>query len=408
MAGPAPVAKPTPAPVSKFVGKPAEYWNDTTLSLSKGSIDDKYAKAKKADANVPHNYVSDLQRDLIELGYVKTGGDDGSFGSGTERAIQRFQRHAKRTFRMLNSTRIAVAAWGGNVTGICDAATAKEVRAWIDAKYRLPFGLNSMVDIKGGKMRNDVAKIWEQALTDVVKKGAILVPESAPLYGDTWRNPAQGFKSTGGNSKWSFHYTGRAVDLAQRLNDKPKAAAKAATATTPAAAAASATATTAAAATPAPTPTPAAAGATTATSPTTAAAAPATDLGQRYYVVKEDVGGDTFWRIYCKTEKQDGTQGTQIAKQTKKHYIFYKNSGETWMPEAWYLDLTQFLADIKFTRIKAHSDWQTNSKAVEWWHFHYEVDLQETFLDEVELIGVSEDKLKTAGWSTVDMDKKPG
>src|SRR5262249_60275091 len=89
-------------------------------------------------ATVPDNDVLDFQRDLIEPGYLKTGADDGSFGAGTERAVKRFQRHAGRAFRMLNSAKVAAVPWVGTVTGTCDQATAKEVRAWIDKKYRRP------------------------------------------------------------------------------------------------------------------------------------------------------------------------------------------------------------------------------------------------------------------------------
>jgi ribosomal protein S18 acetylase RimI-like enzyme len=87
MAGP-------PTPVAPGLVKPTEYWKDTSLRLANGSLDEKGAKAKKKKANVPHNYVSDLQADLITLGYLKAKADDGDFGPGTERAIKRFQRHA--------------------------------------------------------------------------------------------------------------------------------------------------------------------------------------------------------------------------------------------------------------------------------------------------------------------------
>ena len=72
----APPLPAPPKPVDPLSLKPVEYWNDPSLALKKGSIDNKYAKAKKKTANVPHNYVSDLQKDLIELGYLKAGADD--------------------------------------------------------------------------------------------------------------------------------------------------------------------------------------------------------------------------------------------------------------------------------------------------------------------------------------------
>jgi hypothetical protein len=333
--------------------KPKEYWKDTKLRLTKGGTDEKYAKKTKKKATEPYNYVSDLQKDLIELGYLKTGADDGQYGAGTERAVKRFQRHALRKFRWDGAAKSTVTGWVGTVTGICDAGTAKEVRAWIDKKYRLPLKVIQMTKIDGGQLREDAAKVWKEAITDATAKGATLLPpgtDASKYYGDTWRNPAAGFKKTGGNSKLSLHYTGRAVDVSQAL---------------------------------------------------------AGGKGQRWWVAKEVIDTKTWWRVYCKTDKQDGTQGTKIDKATKKYYVFYSNT-EAWIPEGYYLDITDFLKAKKFGRIPAHDDYKSNPKGLEWWHFHYTDDLQETFLDEMELIGVTEQQLKTAGWTEAELDSKPG
>jgi hypothetical protein len=332
----------------------ANYWEDATLKLKTGSIDKKYAAKTKKTANVPENFVSDFQKDLIELGYLKTGADDGSFGGGAERAVKRFQRHAKRSFRMQNNAKAAATPWIGLVTGVCDQSTAKEVRNWIDKKYRLPIGIYKVEKIDGGKLRDDVAALWKVALTDVVAKGAILLPPGADKkdnYSDTMRNVVNGFTFTGGNSKLSMHYTGRAIDLSM---------------------------------------------------------APNGGKGQRWWVAKETVGSQMYWRIYCKTELQDGTQGTKIAAKSQKHYVFYHNTGEQWMPEGYYLDLTDFLKTHSFDRIPAQSGWETVAKKQEWWHFFYSVDVQDTFLDEMELIGYTEDQLLKAGWTQADVDKSPG
>src|SRR4051812_33479475 len=108
-----------------------DYWSDAALKLATGATDNKYAAKTKKPATVPENYVSDLQRDLIELGYLKVGAEDGSFGPGAERAVKRFQRHARRAFRMQNGAKVAAVPWTGTVTGVCDQSTAKEVRAWV-------------------------------------------------------------------------------------------------------------------------------------------------------------------------------------------------------------------------------------------------------------------------------------
>jgi hypothetical protein len=343
MAGPATKA---PAPT-----KPQEYWKDATLALQRGSVDNKWAKAKKVTANVAHHYVSDMQRDLIVLGYLNSGSDDGSYGAGTERAVARFQHHAKRNFRMLNSAKISGTPAGANKAGVCNQSTALEIRSWISSGYRLPRGIHKLVSIDGGTLRDDAAKAWKEALEDVQKKGGMLTPPTGPKYSDTIRYPKTGFKSTGGNSKLSLHYAGRAVDLSME---------------------------------------------------------PAGGKGQRWWIAKETSGSNVLWRIWCKTTLQDGTQGTEIKKQQQKYYEFWKNKGETWMPAGYYLDLTAVLASHKFERIKAQTGWESVAKKREWWHYFYNVDVQPTFLDEMELVGYTEQDLRRAGWSTADLDKPPG
>lgn len=333
--------------------KPAEYWNDASLNMKKGSIDNKFAAKKKKTATVPHNYVSDLQKDLIELGYLKTGADDGEYGAGTERAVRKFQRHAARSFRFTTIKTVGT-RWTGSATGICDQSTAKEVRTWIAQKFRLPFGIYQIVKIDGGRLRDDVAKLWQAAIDGVAAKGGTLLPpgtDKSEFYSDTWRNPNNGFKHTGGNSKLSLHYTGRAIDLSM---------------------------------------------------------APAGGKGQRWWTIKETINKSDYFRLYCKTDKQDGSQGIKVAEKGKRYYELYKNTGEKWIPEGYYLDLTAELQSHNFQRIPAQSGWETVAKKQEWWHFYYAVDVQNTFLDEMELIGYGADGLKKAGWTDADLDKAPG
>lgn len=118
------MASPKTAKVTPLSNKPKEYWQDSSLYLTVGSVDEKHAKAKRTTANVPHNYVSDVQNDLISLGYLVTGSDDGDYGSGTKRAVKRFQRHANRKIRMQNELKVTVTGVGLAVSGICNNATA--------------------------------------------------------------------------------------------------------------------------------------------------------------------------------------------------------------------------------------------------------------------------------------------
>lgn len=353
-------------PPSTATAAPTEYWKATSLSLKKGDKDNKYAAKKGTRANVPHNYVSDLQADLIQLDYLPTGVDDGDYGRRTRRAVLRFQRHANQTLRYKPVTSalspwsyaIQVATrkqtgvvWGGSATGICNASTAQEVQKWKSKGFRRPHGLHSVVKIKGGVLRDDAAEKWNKAIADVKSKGGIIIPAKSPYYSDTIRYPKNGFTDTGGNSKLSFHYTGRAVDTTQSF---------------------------------------------------------AGGKNWRWWIVKETVGSKTMFRIYCKTDKQDGTQGVKIAKKAKKYYEFWRNIGEKWMPEGYYLDLTALLKSHDFERIPARSQWKTKGKRREWWHFNYLKDVRPTFLDEMEMIGYTETQLRSWGWSESKLDSKPG
>ncbi len=331
----------------------ADYWDDPALNLKVGSRDTKAHAATKTHAAVAGStYVHDLQRDLIALGYLPPKSDDGSFGHDTERAVRHFQRHAARPYRMLKGAKVSATAWPGSATGVCDQKTAQEIRVWIDKGFQLPLGLFKIVKIPGGKLRDDVAPLWAAAIKAVDGKGGTLFPPGKPdTYSDTWRNPLHKFKSTGGNSSLSFHYCGRAVDLSWSPADGGK--------------------------------------------------------HRRWWLALETVGGDTFFRIFCKTDQQDGSQGTKIAAKTKKYFDF-EHKKEKDLPEGYYIDLTQVLEDSGFKRIKAHSDWKTNEKGREWWHFQHADDAEPTFLDEMELIGFTEKQLLGSGRTKKQLDHAPG
>ena len=344
--------KPTSNPAASCA-KP-NYWDSQALNLyftstAQYSLDTLGATKYKKTATAPHDFVTRLQDDLIALGYLN-GTADGAFGPKTRRSVLRFQRHAGRLIRMTKARAaqdVGSVTYKGRTDGVCDNKTAKEIRLWVEKAWVLPLGRFYLVTINKGKLRNDVAKAWSRLVSMIKSKGGTI---DGP-YGDTTR-PLTYRKSTGGNSLFSFHYTGRAIDLNQGL---------------------------------------------------------AGGRGQRYFVVKENLEGEVYWRIYCKTVKQDGTQGTQILKSKKINYYSFYNKTEYSLPEGYYLDITRLLQQSNFVRIKAHSNWQTNAKGMEWWHYHYNKDIQATFQDEMELIGNTEETLRRQGWDTdAKLDRKPG
>jgi hypothetical protein len=225
---------------------------------------------------------------LVTTGYLGAG--DVADVAKVTRAITRFQRHAARGYRVPQPDAGGGDLFGGKATGICDAATAAELKKWIDHKV--------------------------------------------------------------GSSRYSFHYCARAVDISQDFT---------------------------------------------------------LSKNHRYFIVNEPVGAGQFWRIYCKTDKQDGSQGSLIRKGVLKHQQF-KPVADLPLPEGYYVDLTALIESTgKFERIKAQGGWQSSYNKAEWWHFQYKLDKQATFLDEMELIGYSERKLQSCGWqSPTLLDHAPG
>ena len=388
-------APKTPAPANSNEGElpPSNYWEQSDLDLfftdkKTFSVDTVGARKYGLKANTRHEYVSQLQRDLISLGYLLSDSKyrEGVYETSTHRAVLRFQRHAARPYRKpgpdAQAPRKPTITWDiqvltktpapypgtpeslsgkgpfrgpdtlytGSVDGRCEASTAQAIRAWIDRGYKVPVGYFPLtpVQVTGatGKLRQDAATAWAEIVQLATQKGAVL---EGP-YGDTTRVLQKMTKA--GTSRYSFHYCGRAVDINQALGG---------------------------------------------------------GKGQKYFIAKETDAQDTYWRIYCKTELQDGTQGVKFTKGQVKYYVFQGNK-EVDIPAGYYIDLTEIIESKgTFERIKAQSQWEQNYNKTEWWHFQYKVDKQATFLDEMELIGYSEKQLREAGWNTDEMlDHPPG
>lgn len=120
-------------------------------STKKAVSEAKRIDLKEGDTNatVPFDWVSDLQRDLWDLGYrsvlaSKTGGllptrpkPDGRFDERCERAVRRLQIHARLPLRWRGQQQIcAKPTYTGGVTGVVDDATKREIEVWIKHGYR--------------------------------------------------------------------------------------------------------------------------------------------------------------------------------------------------------------------------------------------------------------------------------
>jgi hypothetical protein len=285
---------------------------------------------------------------LAGIGYLLP--EDGMNHARVTRAIKRFQRHAARSYRMPQPDAAGVDLFRGPATGTCDSITAKELFKWVERKWRVPVGRFQLLTIQCGagivRLRSDAAAAWQRIVGLADARGATL----RGLYGDSAR--AVRPTSKPGTSRYSFHYCGRAVDIPQEYTGSHN---------------------------------------------------------HRYFVSSEPHGGRQLWRIYCKTEKQDGTQGTHFKKGQTTYYSFGELR-EHPIPAGYYVDLTDLIESTQaFERIKAQEGWSSHYNKAEWWHFQYVLDKEPTFLDEMELIGYSESDLRRAGWTTDAMlDHAPG
>lgn len=340
------------------------YWEQTDLKLyfnKKGdcSLDDNAAKKYKVKATAPEQMVTELQTDLAALGYLENipANLDGYFGGGTRRAVIRFQRHANRSFRMLSTDKSKIDldssdSYSGLEDGIVTPSVATEIRKWISKKWVLPFGIYQIVPLavtygNNEKLREDAKKAWDAIVIAVTDAGGTL---EGPYY-DSIRPLRKSSKV--GTSKYSVHYSGRAVDINQTI-------------------------------------------------------------ANRYYAQKEEISGRIYWKIYCRTEKQDETQGTKIKKGEFKYTAFF-NQSQVDIPAGYYINLTEMIHAGGFSRIPAQKGWDNIALSkndrwnkLEWWHFQFNNELQKTFLDELELIGISEKDAKANNWNDAELDHAPG
>jgi TolB protein len=97
-------------------------------------------------------------------------------------------------------------------------------------------------------------------------------------------------------------------------------------------------------------------------------------------VVREDMSGETYWRLYLRCARQDGSQGEPI-KVNPWDFSYQaravENPGEGGklkpIPNGYYVDLTALAWEYGWDRISAHHEedfhWTWHFKAVEFWHY---------------------------------------
>ncbi len=333
-----------------------------------------------AIASIPRNWyapsmpVAHVQAALEQFGYLPAGhaaGVSDPLYARTsyertlyERALIRFKRHARRPYRLTRAGMADDQPLHACFAGPCDAriteGTIFEIKQWAERGWKLPLhrfkfaslsapGEPASYALRWSILREDAALAWRELMKEASGRGATL----AEPYGDTFRalaRTSEGHALKTGTSRRSMHNVGRAVDLNQRLAQGGSA---------------------------------------------------------RYYLSQEDDGARTRFRIYCKTAKQDGSQGKYMRSGAVECWRAGAR-GPAPLPPGWYVDLTELLAKGNFERISAHEGWRKWDILSEWWHYQYCVDVQPTFLDECELIGIGEQQLRASGYTVDEMDRSPG
>ena len=98
-------------------------------------------------------------------------------------------------------------------------------------------------------------------------------------------------------------------------------------------------------------------------------------------VVREDIGGETFWRLFLKAAKQDGSVGSPLKTQpwdlSGRARRKFPNDGGTWkaIPYGYYVDVSDILRDAGWERISSidreEFSWRWNFLALEYWHHQF-------------------------------------
>ncbi len=85
-------------------------------------------------------------------------------------------------------------------------------------------------------------------------------------------------------------------------------------------------------------------------------------------MVREDFGGQTYWRIYVRSAEQDGSQGEPLRTPSWDFQVRYEGTPQFYdqggsikenIPAGYYVDFTRLAADYGFERVPALSNWRT-------------------------------------------------
>lgn len=98
----------------------------------------------------------------------------------------------------------------------------------------------------------------------------------------------------------------------------------------------------------------------------------------RVEVVREEIGLETYWRVYLRAAAQDGSMGEPLRQlpwdfraRLGDDPQYYDEGGKLKdsIPAGYYVDFTALAADYGWTRIPADDNWRTFFPGINFWHF---------------------------------------
>jgi TolB protein len=88
-------------------------------------------------------------------------------------------------------------------------------------------------------------------------------------------------------------------------------------------------------------------------------------------IVREDIGGVTYWRVFIKAKNQDGSMGEPLREAPWALSTGTAEGGAPMatIPSGYYVDFTTLANDYGWERVRAIWQWRSYYPDVEWWHF---------------------------------------
>ncbi|MCP5100197.1 MAG: TolB family protein [Chloroflexi bacterium] len=120
-------------------------------------------------------------------------------------------------------------------------------------------------------------------------------------------------------------------------------------------------------------------------------------LDPQIEVVREEIGTETYWRLFVRTAVQDGSMGEPLRvipwdfrARTGDDPRYYDQGGKLResIPSGYYIDFTTIAADYGWTRVPSGSNWRTYFPDILFWHYEnhqgmaWEDAMRELYLDD--------------------------